>query len=87
MPLGRDCLLDSVKKTGRLVILHEATKFCGFGAELAAIVAEQGFEFLKAPIRRVAAPDIPVPATPPQEGFYKPSAAMVEAAVRSLMGK
>ena len=87
VPLDRDCLLNSVKKTGRLVILHEATKFCGFGAELAAIVAEQGFEYLRAPIQRVAAPDIPVPVAPPQERFYKPSGAMVEAAVRSLMGR
>jgi len=87
VPLDRDCLLASVKKTGRLVILHEATKFCGFGAEIAAIVAEEGFEFLKGPIKRVAAPDIPVPIAPPQEQFYKPSAAMVVEAVRSLMGR
>jgi len=87
VPLDRDCLLNSVKKTGRLVVLHDATKFGGFGAEIAAIVAEDAFDFLKAPIKRVAAPDIPVPFSPPQEKFYKPSAAMVVDAVKSVMGQ
>nr|CBX29636.1 Acetoin:2,6-dichlorophenolindophenol oxidoreductase subunit beta [uncultured Desulfobacterium sp.] len=85
VPLDRDCLLNSVKKTGRLVVLHDATKFGGFGAEIAAIVAEDAFEFLKAHIKRVAAPDIPVPFSPPQEKFYKPGAGMVVDAVRSVM--
>ncbi|MBU4035965.1 MAG: alpha-ketoacid dehydrogenase subunit beta, partial [Proteobacteria bacterium] len=86
VPLDRDCLLNSVKKTGRLVVLHDATKFGGFGAEIAAIVAEDAFKFLKAPIKRVAAPDIPVPFSPTQEKFYKPSARMVVDAVKSITG-
>ena len=68
------------------MVLHDATKFGGFGAEIAAIVAEDAFEFLKAPIKRVAAPDIPVPFSPPQEKFYKPNAGMVVDAVKSIMG-
>ncbi|MDY6839360.1 MAG: alpha-ketoacid dehydrogenase subunit beta [Thermodesulfobacteriota bacterium] len=87
VPLDKACLLDSVTRTGRLVVLHDATKFGGFGAEISAIVAEEAFDLLKAPIRRVAAPDIPVPVSPPQERFYKPSPEAVAAAVRSTLQK
>ena len=85
VPLDREGFLQSIEKTGRLVIVHDATTFCGFGAELAAIAAEKAFEKLKAPIRRVAAPDIPVPVSPPLEQFYKPSAERVAAAVRDIL--
>ena len=87
VPLDRGCLLDSVSRTGRLVVLHDATKFGGFGAEISAIVAEEAFDMLKAPVKRVAAPDIPVPVSPPQERFYKPSSEMVIEAVRSTVRK
>ncbi len=85
VPFDRDALLDSVRKTGRLVVLHEATKFAGFGAEVAAIVVEEAFDALKAPIMRVAAPDIPVPFSPPLEEFYKPNPMMVVEAVRAVL--
>jgi len=85
VPLDKACLLDSVRKTGRLVVLHDATKFGGFGAEISAIVAEEAFDLLKAPIKRVAAPDIPVPVSPPQERFYKPGPEAVTEAVRSTL--
>ena len=87
VPLDRRCLLASVSRTGRLVVLHDATKFGGFGAEISAIVAEEAFDMLKAPVKRVAAPDIPVPVSPPQEMFYKPSSEMVIEAVRSTVEK
>jgi pyruvate/2-oxoglutarate/acetoin dehydrogenase E1 component len=87
VPLDRRCLLDSVSRTGRLVVLHDATKFGGFGAEISAIVAEEAFDMLKAPVKRVAAPDIPVPVSPPLEIFYKPSSEMVIEAVRSTVRK
>jgi len=87
VPLDKACLLDSVRRTGRLVVLHDATKFGGFGAEISAIVAEEAFDVLKAPIKRVAAPDIPVPVSPPQEMFNKPSPETVIAAVRATVGK
>jgi len=87
VPLDKACVLDSVRRTGRLVVLHDATKFGGFGAEISAIVAEEAFDVLKAPIKRVAAPDIPVPVSPPQEKFSKPSPEAVIAAVRSTVGK
>ena len=85
VPLDRARLLESVRKTGRLVVIHEANKFGGFGAEIAALVAEEAFEHLKSPIRRVAAPDIPVPFSPPQENFFRPSPEKVVDAVHSIM--
>jgi pyruvate dehydrogenase E1 component beta subunit len=85
VPLDRARLLASVRKTGRLVVIHEANKFGGFGAEIAALVAEEAFEYLKAPIKRVCAPDIPVPFSPPQEKFYRPSPEKIFAAVHSMM--
>lgn len=85
VPLDEVCMLDSVRKTGRLIVMHDATRFCGFGAEIAAIAAEKAFDALKAPIMRVAAPNIPVPVSPPQEAVYKPGADRVIAAARILM--
>ena len=85
VPLDTATVLDSVRRTGRFLALHDATRFCGFGAELVATVTEACFAELKAPPRRIAAPDIPVPFTPPQEAFYRPSAARVAQAVRELV--
>nr|WP_081602919.1 transketolase C-terminal domain-containing protein [Desulfocurvibacter africanus] len=62
--------------------MRDTNKFCGFGAELAAMVAEEAFDSLKAPVRRVAAPDAPVPFCPPQEKFCKPDAGKVIAAMK-----
>ena len=86
VPLDENAMLESVRKTGRLVVLHDANRFCGYGAEIAATVAEKAFSSLKAPIMRVAAPDIPVPVSPPQEAFFKPSPEKVISAVRAIMG-
>jgi pyruvate dehydrogenase E1 component beta subunit len=72
VPLDKACILESVRKTGRLVVVHEAARFCGFGAELAAMVAEEAFEDLKGPVRRVGAPHTPVPAAPTHEKVFKP---------------
>lgn len=85
VPLDTSAVIASVRKTGRFLALHDATRFCGYGAELAATVAEACFGELKAPPRRIAAPDIPVPFSPPQEAFYKPSADQVAQAVRGLL--
>ena len=85
LPLDTATVLSSVCKTGRFVSLHDATRFCGFGAELVALVTESCFAQLKAPPRRIAAPDIPVPFTPPQEEFYKPSAEKVVRTIRELL--
>jgi pyruvate dehydrogenase E1 component beta subunit len=87
VPLDKACILDSVRKTGRLVVVHEANRFCGFGAELAAMVAEEAFDALKGPIKRVGAPQIPVPAAPTHEKIFKPGPEAVVSAVRTAMGK
>jgi pyruvate dehydrogenase E1 component beta subunit len=85
VPLDRDTVLSSVARTGRLVVLHEATRFCGYGAEVAAMVAEEAFSSLKAPVRRVASPDAPVPFAPSQEKAYRPGPEDVMREVRTLL--
>jgi pyruvate dehydrogenase E1 component beta subunit len=84
-PLDRDTILTSVKKTGRLIVLHEATRTGGFGGEIAAVVMEEGFGYLKAPLRRVTGPDIPVPASPPLEKFYIPDEDNLIQAAREIL--
>jgi pyruvate dehydrogenase E1 component beta subunit len=84
-PLDQDCLLASVRKTGRLVIAHEGWAPCGVGAEIAALAAEHALSALKAPVRRVTPPFTPVPFSPPMERFWLPDAGRVLAAVRETM--
>jgi len=84
-PLDKEAILNSVQKTGRLVIAHEAVKTSGFGAEIAAIVAEEAFDYLDAPIKRVGAPFAPVPFAKPLEEFYMPSSKHIVEAVKSLL--
>ncbi|MFQ5845720.1 MAG: transketolase C-terminal domain-containing protein [Planctomycetota bacterium] len=72
VPLDEEAILRTVCKTNRLVVCHEDTKTGGFGAEIAARVAELGFEHLDAPIRRVAALDTPVPYAPRLEDAFMP---------------
>jgi len=85
-PLDVEALVNSVKKTHRAVIVHEAPKTGGFGAEVAANLAEKAFAYLDAPIVRVAAPDIPIPFSPPMEDFYIPSEDRITKAVKELLG-
>jgi len=84
VPLDRELILESVRKTGRLVIVEEDNLTGGWAADLAAIVADEAFFWLDAPIKRVSAPDTPVPFAPVMEQFYVPSAERVVAAVKSL---
>jgi len=72
-PLDTDTIVASVKKTHRLVVIHEEVKFCGSGAEIAATVAEEAFDYLDAPIIRLGAPFAPVPFSPTLEQAYIPS--------------
>jgi pyruvate dehydrogenase E1 component beta subunit len=87
VPLDKEAILTSVRKTGRLVVVHEAIRFCGFGAELAAMVAEEAFDALKGPVKRVGAPQIPVPVAPTHEKMFKPGPEDVVTAVLGTMGK
>ncbi len=86
IPLDEERIIESVKKTHRLVIVHEEVKQAGSGAEIAAIVAEKAFDYLDAPIMRVAAPFIPVPFSPNLEIEYIPSDAKIIAAVKEVVG-
>jgi pyruvate dehydrogenase E1 component beta subunit len=84
-PLDKETVLTSVRKTGRLVVLHEATRTGGFAGEIAAVVMEEAFSSLKAPLRRVTGPDIPVPVSPPLERFYIPDEEKLIAAIREIL--
>ncbi len=81
VPLDEEAVIASVEKTGRPVIVHEAPRFCGFGAELAALIAERAFYSLKAPIARVTGYDTPFPYA--LEHVYLPNADRIVAAVRA----
>jgi 2-oxoisovalerate dehydrogenase E1 component beta subunit len=84
-PLDRDAVLESVSKTSRALILHEATLTGGIGGELAAIIAEHAFEYLDAPVMRVASADTPVPYSPPLENAFLPGVARVVEAAQKLV--
>lgn len=84
LPLDTETILNSVRKTHALVIAHEAVGFAGPGAEIAAQVAEKAFDYLDAPITRVAAPFCPVPFSPPLEQAFIPGADQIVKAVRGL---
>lgn len=84
-PLDRDTILESAKATGKVLIVHEDNLTGGLGGEIAAIIAEHAFEYLDAPIRRVAGPDIPsMPYHHAMEDFYMPNREKIAAAAREL---
>lgn len=85
VPLDRDTILDSVAKTGRLIVVDEAHRTCSAASEIAAIVAEDGFSTLKAPIVRLTTPDVHIPFSPPLERVMYPDATEIEATVRKLV--
>jgi 2-oxoisovalerate dehydrogenase E1 component beta subunit len=84
-PLDRDTVLASVRKTGKVLVSHEATRSCGVGAELSALIAEEAFEDLDAPVRRLTAPDVPIPFSPPLEQRVLPGLDDMKEAVRELL--
>ncbi len=86
-PLDEEIVLNSVKKTGRLIIADTSWKTGGAGAEIAALVAEKGFEYLKSPIRRVASPDIPTPASYVLEAKFYPGKADIVSCCLEIVGK
>jgi pyruvate/2-oxoglutarate/acetoin dehydrogenase E1 component len=85
-PLDEEAILASVGKTNKAIVLHEATRTGGIGAEVAAVIAERCFEALDAPLVRVTAPDTPIPFSPPLEEFFLPNADKVCRAARALAG-
>ena len=86
-PWDKETVLASVKKTGRVVVAHEAVKQCGFGAELSATIAEEAFSNLKAPIVRIGAPFVPIPMTPHLEDMCRTLPKDIVAAVKQAVGK
>ncbi len=84
-PLDKETILESVRKTGKVVIVHEDCGFVGFGAELAALVAEEAFDRLDGPVMRVTGLDAPaMPFSPPMEEFFLPNPEKILAAMRRL---
>jgi 2-oxoisovalerate dehydrogenase E1 component beta subunit len=84
LPWDKQAVLESAAKTSKVLVLHEDTRTAGFGAEIVATLAEEAFESLDAPIKRIAAPDSPVPFSPPLEKAYIPQVDDVVAGLREL---
>jgi acetoin:2,6-dichlorophenolindophenol oxidoreductase subunit beta len=84
-PLDESGILESVRKTGRAIIVHEANRLCGVGAEVAAILGEHAFSDLRAPIVRITAPDTPAPASLPLEQAFTPQVEAIVVAARRLV--
>ncbi|NQT58747.1 MAG: alpha-ketoacid dehydrogenase subunit beta [Bacteroidetes bacterium] len=85
VPLDEVEILKSVEKTGRLVVVNEGWKRGGVASEIAAIVAEKGFQYLKSPIQRVAAVDVPIPFSPVLEKFVLPNTQKIIQAIRAVL--
>lgn len=84
VPLDKERILDSVKKTNKVILLHEDVRTGGMAGELAAIIAEEAFEYLDGPIMRITAPDTPVPYSPPLEEFFLPKTSDIIRVARQL---
>jgi 2-oxoisovalerate dehydrogenase E1 component beta subunit len=84
LPFDKQAVLESVKRTNKVILLHEDTRIGGFAGELAAIISEEAFDHLDGPIRRITAPDTPVPFSPPLEEFFLPKVSDVVRVAREL---
>jgi pyruvate dehydrogenase E1 component beta subunit len=86
-PLDEDTILRSARKTGRVIVVHEASRMCGVGAEVSSIIVEQAFGTLKAPIMRITGPDAPAASSYVLEQAFMPHADTITAAALKLLGK
>jgi acetoin:2,6-dichlorophenolindophenol oxidoreductase subunit beta len=86
-PLDTATIVESVRKTNRAIVVHEAVRFGGLGAEIAAQIQEEAFDYLDAPVARIAAPFSPVPFAPVLEQAYLPSADDIEAKIRAIIAR
>jgi 2-oxoisovalerate dehydrogenase E1 component beta subunit len=84
IPWDKERVLAEVERCSKVLVLHEDTRTGGFGAEIAATIAEESFEHLDAPVKRIAAPDTPVPFSPPLEKAFIPQVEDVAAGLREL---
>jgi pyruvate/2-oxoglutarate/acetoin dehydrogenase E1 component len=87
VPLDKETILDSVRKTNRLVVVDEAFSPCGIGAEMAALAADEAFYYLDSPIKRVHPPSVPEPSSPPLEKAMVPDVERIVIAVREVMNQ
>jgi pyruvate/2-oxoglutarate/acetoin dehydrogenase E1 component len=85
LPLDEEIILKSVEKTGKAVIVHEAPTFGGFGGEIAALLADKGFDCLDGPVKRVGGLFCPIPFSPTMEQVYLPSVDRIIQAVHELI--
>jgi pyruvate dehydrogenase E1 component beta subunit len=83
-PLDEDTIVASARRTGRVIVVHEANRTCGVGAEVAAIVAERAWSSLKAPVVRITSPDTPAPASFALEAAFTPQVEQIVAAAQSI---
>ena len=83
-PMDTEAVLASVRKTGKALVVHSANVLAGIGAEVAAVIADQAFEWLDAPVKRLGGLDTPVPFSPPLEDAYRPDAVKIAGAARAL---
>ena len=87
LPIDHGTLVGSARKTGRVVIFDDSNRTCGFAAELAAIVADEAWDALRAPIKRITRADVPVPFSPPLEGYVLPGRDRLLAECRALLAR
>ena len=86
VPLDKKLIFDSVRRTGRLLVAHEANRTGGWGAEVAALVSEECFDSLDGPVRRICAPDTPPPFAPIMEKFYVPDRTRIKQTIKEMLG-
>jgi len=84
-PLDTEAILASVRKTSKVLVAHEATRSCGVGAEVSALISEEAFEELDAPVKRLTAPDVPIPFSPPLEQAVLPQVDDMKEALNELL--
>src|SRR6187399_523115 len=84
LPFDKEAVLETVKRNNKVILLHEDTRTGGFAGELAALISEEAFDYLDGPIRRITAPDTPVPYSPPLEEFFLPKVSDVTRVAREL---
>jgi 2-oxoisovalerate dehydrogenase E1 component beta subunit len=87
LPVDRPAILHSVRKTGKALVVYEDNLTLGYGAEVAAIIADEAFEYLDGPVKRLAGPDVPgVPFSHTMQEFFMPNPDRIAAAIRDLAG-
>ena len=86
-PMDSETVVESVKRTNHAVVVHEAVRFGGLGAEIASQIQEDAFDYLDAPVGRIGAPFSPVPFTPALESHYVPDANLIADGVRDALAR